>query len=257
MRIWIRSDLHRSPHYHPSAITVLPEPEGGYDVVVLAGDVSHPPERVVYEAATEYRRPVVYVAGNHEFYKHDHGEELDLARQASSERDDVFFLENAEVRFGDVRILGCTLWTDYDLYGEAGRRKAMQSCRLGLNDHRAIRIDGRAFTPEDARALHMGSRAWLAERFAQPWEGRTVVVTHHAPSYRSVAAAYRGDPVTPGFATDLDAEILRWQPDLWVHGHVHNVSDYRIGKTRVVCSPTGYRWEQIENGHDSFLVVEV
>jgi Icc-related predicted phosphoesterase len=49
--------------------------------------------------------------------------------------------------------------------------------------------------------------------------------------------------------------IEAYQPALWVHGHVHNSSDYRIGRTRIVANPHGYGNENPRfNGQ---LVVEV
>ena len=38
----------------------------------------------------------------------------------------------------------------------------------------------------------------------------------------------------------LEENILRWQPALWMHGHTYDSFDYRVGKTRVVCNPRGY-----------------
>lgn len=35
---------------------------------------------------------------------------------------------------------------------------------------------------------------------------------------------------------------------LWVHGHMHNASDYVIGDTRVVCNPKGYPGEKNGEG---------
>ena len=99
------------------------------------------------------------------------------------------------------------------------------------------------FTPEQALALHRESRAWLEAELARPWDGKTVVVTHHAPHPMSIAPKYRGDPITPAFVSDLSAVIERHQPNLWIHGHTHASFDYVVPgtKTRVVCNPRGYR----------------
>jgi Icc-related predicted phosphoesterase len=69
-----------------------------------------------------------------------------------------------------------------------------------------------------------------------------VVVTHHAPTTLSIGAMYKHDTLMNGaFASDLTDFILdRPQIKLWTHGHMHNVSDYMIGDTRVVCNPRGY-----------------
>lgn len=261
MRLWIRSDLHRSLYSSAYQIVRLPEPETPYDVVVLAGDISTDPARVIREVAEEYAGPIVYVAGNHEFYGGDFTANVEEAREESGMWDDIHFLENSAVEMiaGDeaVRFLGCTLWTDFDLYGFDVREKAMQDCRRGMNDFRQITEGGRPLTPQLIRTRHLHSRAWLEDVFAEPWEGKTVVVTHHAPSFQSIHSSYAGDGTNAGFASDLEEEIGRWQPDLWIHGHTHTPFDYRIGRTRVVCNPTGYSYERHVNGHDPFLVVEV
>ena len=69
-----------------------------------------------------------------------------------------------------------------------------------------------------------------------------VVVTHHAPSPISIAECYKHDTLMNGaFASDLSEFILdRPQIKMWTHGHMHNVSDYMVGDTRVVCNPRGY-----------------
>ena len=66
------------------------------------------------------------------------------------------------------------------------------------------------------------------------------MVTHHAPSIRSIADRYKSDPVSAAFASNMDDFILEHQPRLWIHGHTHESFDYEIGKTRVVCNPRGY-----------------
>ena len=64
----------------------------------------------------------------------------------------------------------------------------------------------------------------------------SVVITHHAPSGRSIGAQYEGDPTSPAFANDLEALIGRYQPTLWIHGHMHDRVDYQLGDTRVICN---------------------
>jgi Icc-related predicted phosphoesterase len=68
----------------------------------------------------------------------------------------------------------------------------------------------------------------------------SVVVTHHAPSFRSISPEFAKSPLNPGFASDLEKFILKHSPEIWIHGHIHESADYQIGKTRVVCNPLGY-----------------
>jgi Icc-related predicted phosphoesterase len=82
-----------------------------------------------------------------------------------------------------------------------------------------------------------------------------VVVTHHAVHWQSVHPRFRSDPVTAAFVSDRSALIEGYRPTLWVHGHVHNSSDYRVGATRIICNPHGYGPENPT--FDGALVVEV
>jgi len=120
------------------------------------------------------------------------------------------------------------------------------------NDHRLIRTHVGAekgghgnipFTTEHALARHRRELAWLEARLREPFDGQTVVCTHHSPSPQSVPDRFRDDPLSPAFSSNLEHIIERYQPDLWVHGHTHDSFDYNIGKTRVVCNPAGYQHE--------------
>jgi Icc-related predicted phosphoesterase len=110
-------------------------------------------------------------------------------------------------------------------------------------------------TTARAKVMHERSRAFLRETLATPHDGPTVVVTHHAPHRGSLHPRYVGSPANPGFVSDLEGLILTGKPELWVHGHVHDSYDYRVGRTRVVCNPKGYGNENL--GFDPCLVVEV
>lgn len=243
MKLWVLSDLHRDwakPH-------IEKPPEA--DVAVVAGDVCDDDWLMKLGETL----PTVYVAGNHCFYGHEYHERLEELRNLPSSQ--LYVLENDELVLGDIRFLGCTLWTDY----KGGNAWAMDVARRGMNDHRQIRIktgeSSLLFSPNDALNLHKTSKKWLNERLSEPFSGKTVVISHHCPSERSVAPKYAGDPLNHAFYSALDAEILEWSPSLWVHGHTHHNFSYEIGETHVVCNPHGY-----PNENASFnpnLIVEV
>jgi hypothetical protein len=96
------------------------------------------------------------------------------------------------------------------------------------------------------------SRVWLDAQLGLPHAGPTVVVTHHAP---------HADSLPPGFdlahcyASDLSRLIHDRQPNLWVHGHLHNRVDYRLGATRIVCNPRGHADER--SGFDPAFTINV
>jgi calcineurin-like phosphoesterase family protein len=78
---------------------------------------------------------------------------------------------------------------------------------------------------------------WLRERLDAPFAGKTVVVTHHLPSGRSIEPTHREHKIAPAYASNL--ELLVQRADLWIHGHVHWSVDYQIGRCRVICNPRG------------------
>lgn len=251
MKIWILSDLH----IEINGPILLPFPEGP-QVVVLAGDIYRPVADAVDWINREiaWRMPVIYVPGNHEFYRDSYAGGLECGLEAAAKSPfEVHLLHDSSVVVDGVRFVGGTLWTDYALGAEGvageGRDRdiayAMRNASGLLNDHRAIQRVDRAsagdrqdWMPVDARQAHMRTRDFLEPVLATPFDGPTVVVTHHAPTPLSVHSRYKASPLNPAFASDLTDMVWTFQPDLWIH--VHDSFDYELGETRVVCNPRGY-----------------
>jgi hypothetical protein len=187
MKLHILNDLHiEFEDFAP--------PATGADVVILAGDIGVGMEGLRW---AEARFP-----GNHEFYHHD----LALIDELKVEAPDrIHVLNDDQVIIDGVRFLGSILWTDFALFGEADKFFAMQQARQQMTDFSIILNNGQRFTPEDAIRLHTTSRDWLAAMLADPFDGRTVVVTHHAPSSQSVHPRYANDLLTPAFASNLES----------------------------------------------------
>lgn len=236
MRIQLCSDLHLEflARTLPGECTISPAHQA--DVLVLAGDIGNGANAV--ELFRDWPVPVVYLAGNHEGYGQCWPDVLEQCSKAA-DGTSVRFLEKGVVDFGGVRILGCTLWTDYCLYSAPQQSQLMSYAGLRLNDHRLIRKrDGSLFSAADALREHEQARAWLATELARPYDGATVVVTHHAPHPLSVHPRYAGDLLNGAFASDL-TELMEGV-QLWLHGHVHDGFDYLVGDCRVVANPRGY-----------------
>jgi hypothetical protein len=171
----------------------------------------------------------------------------------------IHLLDAEAVVLGGTRFLGTTLWTDFALYGSAPLQveRAMAEARRGMHDYRAIRFGphGR-FRPEHALRMHVEQRAWLERQLAEPFDGATVVVTHHLPHRRSIHSKFIGDSLNTCFASDL-SHLVRPPVSLWVHGHTHESLDYVENGTRVVCNPRGYIPMQPNLEFDPTLVVDV
>lgn len=235
MRIHVLSDLHLE--FREFAM-----PDVGADVRVLAGDIHVKNRGMPFASKCAKDMPTIYIAGNHEFYGSSIPKLYDQL-QTEAAGLGVHFLQNAQVMIGSVRFLGCTLWTDFELLGNDSREVAMLEAGTEMNDYRKIRVDPKyhKLTPLFTRGFHHRSMAWLEENLRTPFEGKTVVVTHHAPSKSSLASE---DLLSASFASNLDDFIRTWKIDLWIHGHTHRCVDYRIGGTRVVCNPRGYPGEE-------------
>ena len=247
MKIHILNDLHiEFEDFVP--------PDTDADVVVLAGDVGVGLGALPWIERCFPARPVIYVPGNHEYYHHDLALIDTLKRDAP---DHVHVLDNNAIEIDGVRFLGSTLWADFSLFGIADKYFALQQARSGMADFELIRYHGRRFTPEDSIRLHEQSRDWINQMLAQPFEGTTVVVTHHAPSPRSVHPRYARNLLTPAFASDLEALMEESRVTLWIHGHTHDPFDYRVHGTRVVCNPRGYAPDQLAEGFRADLVVRI
>ena len=253
MKLNILSDLHLSQ----GALTL---PENDATLVILAGDVARPREAASW--ASGLAKPVLYVAGNHEFY----GGSIDGTVQelrTMCAGTNVHVLEADELIIDGVRFLGTTLWTDFLIFGEGEQRgQAIEEARTLIRDFSRIRADSssaRAFSPDDSTVLFRRAVAWLQAKLAEPFDGPTVVVTHHAPSARSIHPRFLGSLLNACFVSDAEYLLNGDCVDLWIHGHTHNTFDYVVHGTRVVCNPRGYAKHGIgENAaFDSSLVVVV
>lgn len=252
MRIWVLSDLHTEVAYW------MPPVIPAADVCVLAGDIARGAQEMVEWAAEHVRphMPVVAVLGNHEFYGHWHSRERSAA-QHHGWRHDVNVLDEMTWTEAGVRFVGATLWTDFEFGGggDQGRQRRMSVAQASMRDYSRIGGDGERFTPAFTRRLHRASVEYIESVLATPFDGSTVVVTHHAPSPGSIGEGFEDDPSNGAFISDLESLISRYQPELWVHGHVHSSHDYAVGATRVTSNPKGYYGEN--PAFDPALVVEV
>ncbi|MEO5374661.1 MAG: metallophosphoesterase [Alphaproteobacteria bacterium] len=236
-RIAVMSDLHlESGDWSPGPLDA--------DLVILAGDVATGVDGIAWAARVLSGIPVVYVAGNRDYWRHD-GDPLESLRLAAVSTPNVRFLQDEAVRFDIGRrgllVLGCTLWTDFALEGADTIAGVMAEAGATMPDYRNVTLgQGRPLTPEQVLAWHRHSRAWLEGELAQPRNGTTtIVVTHHAPSARSLQDRPPGHVGRITSVSSLDELIADRGPTLWIHGHTHADRDYRLGPTRVVTRQRG------------------
>lgn len=233
------------------------------DVLVLAGDIVTLCNRASVEwlkefADTRFKRPVFYVLGNHEFY----GSEFNEARHGAKHffsGSNINLLDNETSEMDGVRFIGSTLWSDYQAAGN--QMRSMDEADLRLNDTQRILIRDedereRSFGALDAHAEHQIARAFIESELAKPFAGKTVVVTHHAPSITyGRHPDYETDLLTGAFASDLESYFP--SVDLWIWGRTHASVDRQMGRTRLVSNQRGYPRQAVPGGYDPVKCVEV
>ena len=238
MKIQFTSDLHMEMRQY------FELEKTDSDVIVLAGDIHVGSKGVDFagQVSIDHDKPVIYVAGNHEFYHYDFDEVMAAIREKAEKYPNLYFLENDGVTIGDTRFLGATLWTDFIGNGSIPQQRNMGYISMHLNDHRVIRRDGGRFMPQHALNIHHESRAWLEAQLNMPFDGHTVVVTHHGPSLKCQHKNYpKIDSMATGFLSHIDNLVEK--ADLWIYGHSHSNLDDKVGRCRLVSNQTGYPHE--------------
>lgn len=264
MQIRVASDLHLEafPNVPPEQLEkgFLPLDERDAEaVLVLAGDISSKPDQLTefIEHVEPRFKHVIYVPGNHEVYKHNFDVWNEVMTERFKELKNTSAAVANEVRetvIDGVRFLFCTMWADGGptLQDRAQVNFYLNDFRLILrnmeDDQDANHKRQRFFTVDDMMNEFKAQKAKLEELLLKPFEGKTVVVTHHLPSRRLVSARFwpqdGSDGANGGFVGNCDT-ILAYDhaPDLWIHGHTHDTIDTQLWLTRVVCHPAGYRGE--------------
>lgn len=253
MRLALYSDLHNEcgVPWEP------PESALQADVVVLAGDIGSHTHGLEWAARRFPKQPIVYVAGNHEYYDAQLGL-MDEFQKPFWEQMDVHFLDHQSFELDGVRFLGCTLWSSFGLYGTDKAEAYMAVAKRRINDYWMIHArNGKRLEPRGTLKLCCAAVCWLEGELSKPFDGKTVVVTHFAPHPRCVAPQHQGSDVSPYFVTDLSWLMEKYRIDLWCYGRTHtNINFVAENGCRVVTNRRGYPGERC-NGFNPRLMIEV
>ncbi len=225
------------------------------DLLILAGDIHIGTKGLEWILNEVQHIPVLYVLGNHEYYKNAYPKLLYKLKDLASGTN-VHILEKDSIEINGITFHGTTLCTDFELLGNA--MVAGYECQQKMNDCKMIRRHPSysKMRSIDLHAMHNESVKWLRESLSACKTKQNVVITHHAPSIQSIPEQYKNEIVSAGYASNLEDFIKIYRPDLWIHGHIHKTSDYFIENTRVICNPVGYPGEKIK-GFQEYLMVEI
>lgn len=242
MKLQIYSDLHLEFARFDSA-------SSDADVVILAGDIDLK-SRGVKWANDTFQCPVIYVCGNHEHY----GGHIDhtLRKMKEAALPHVHVLENEALILDQTRFLVTTGWTDYASTGDV--EAAARTAREWMSDFRVIRAAAsyRRLHPADLIAKSKTAYNWLAQELGTPFDGKTVVITHHAPTPDNLSEDVEGH-LAASYANNWSD--LLGKADLWVYGHTHVAASFTKNGCRVVSNPRGYPGQC--TGFDPELIIEL
>jgi UDP-2,3-diacylglucosamine pyrophosphatase LpxH len=268
MFIRIHSDLHTefvgASKADAQFELLIPSIPGEEDMVlVLAGDIiadirtwAGSPALDIYSPwfkdLAQRHTAVIYVAGNHEGYQASFKTAFDYLNGLAGTMDNFHVLENDTVVVDGVKFIGTTKWTPLD--GPHDQFAIQQ-----MNDTKVIA----GWNVFKWREAYQKARSFLEAELANEHTGPVVVVTHHTPSWQSIASVFRGSPMNCGYASNEEDLMFEHKPELWFHGHTHVSFDYMVedydgnGVTRVICNPYGYYRHEENLSYDPTLTVEV
>jgi len=263
MKINVISDVHLD-----FADCVLP----GGDVLILSGDICeaksmrkdmYNPNLVLFEHERKDQRPdrfyrfieeecskkyaqVIYVMGNHEYYGSTY--QRVWSHLNSQMPDNVHLLEKETLELDGVVFVGATLWTDMNGCDPL----TLYHIKHAMSDYQYITMFNESknayhkMIPEFTVQEHFKARDFIKSTVESDPDKKYVVVTHHSPCKASVKPQYAGDMLMNGaYSSDLSEFIMDHpQIKLWTHGHTHDVFDYMLGETRIVCNPRGYLYHE-------------
>lgn len=272
--VW--TDLHVEFH---KTLPPLPQDVGDLDAILIAGDLSTRGRHIdaMLEVWGSARIPVRMVYGNHEFYDQEvEALKLQDADRISHLRDlgaDIDILDRKAEVIAGIRVLGCTLWTDLNLYPDLGARQG-KIVAATLNDFQQIMVKDdtrfskkRPITTDDFRAWHRTDREWLLSALKEGSQEPTLVMTHHMPCKQLLhPTRCEGNSITnavnAGFASDLWRQIAQCDVVTWIYGHTHENWNWAPMDHPVtfISNARGYPQERRPAGARDFdpgLIVEV
>jgi predicted phosphodiesterase len=262
MKLGIVSDLHTEMWKKSDRITLgdaVKERLKDADVILLAGDIGSSGKAIRMAKTLFPKQPVCIVAGNHEHDGYVVDDSLMWMTETARTIRNVHFLNRGAFTTDKfdvpLRVLGTTLWTDFNLVGTP-HLSMVQAARFP--DFTSMYKDkDHRIKPDDFVEWHTRDKQWLFAELDKPFDGVTVVMTHHAPVSFGLSPRYDRDVWNPCFASRLENQLIRDDLDVVVWGHTHFSLDQTIGRTRFVSSQLGYLDDKNQINGEFGTVIEV
>ena len=230
-------------------------------VLLLAGDIHVGAKALPWiEIMCKRFKHVVYILGNHEFY----GQEWYKTKEfwGAVRGHNLTVLDDGMVIIDDVRIVGGTLWTALrDQTDDVGF--TVWNGKQSMTDYRVTKINYkktgqyRRLHPFDTIEAHEHTVEYIKTILETPFDGKTIVMTHHLPHEKCVAERFKGSELNAFFVSNLDYIIENFDIDVWCHGHTHDNVDVEVHGTRILCNPMGYHGVALNQDFNEGLVFEL
>lgn len=266
-RFLLWSDLHLE---YDISLPEITDTMREADALLIAGDLHSGGRHITAasELAGLLDMPVILIWGNHELYGgwapsliHEEDDALERARELGR---DVRVLHGDVTEVAGVRIIGATLWTDMNLHPDLATITRTQCFKSKKDSQRILVLPDQPLNVETWLSWHSYDRSRIEELLAKPFEGKTLVMTHHLPTPNAILPARRNGDTTERasgglYASDL-RDVMRAHPiDVWLYGHSHDnqccVERFGDRETRVLSNARGYPWEK--TGFNPEFMVEI
>ena len=229
------SDLHLEFRENKQFLNQYPLQSKG-EILILAGDIVPFIEMAKHKDFFNYIsdnfKLTYWLPGNHEYYYSNASERSGYINEKI--RDNIFLVNNISVQQDDVRLIFSTLWSKISPANE-------WQIERSINDFQVIKFNGHFFSASNVNQLHSDSVDFIEKELSQKNAGKTVVVSHHVPTFLNFPSQHKGSILNEAFVVELFPLIESSNINYWIYGHHHsNTPDFSIGNTVLLTNQMGY-----------------
>jgi len=252
MIIQYLSDLHLE--FPENNLYIKENPiEAKADILILAGDIipfrQMEEQKDFFNHLSAHFKHVYWLPGNHEYYYAD----INKRNGAFNEsiRNNITLLNNSTIQLEGVSLIFSTLWTNIS-------QLKSSIIENRLSDFFVIKNGKHKFEVDLYNKLHQSSVSLIKNSIEHAQVGKTIVITHHVPTFQNYPLQYISSPINEAFAVELEELIHNYQPDYWIYGHSHvNTPTFNINKTTLLTNQLGYIRYSEHKGFNPIAIIEV
>lgn len=247
MKFQIASDLHiEYLNITKEMIRELIVPKS--DILVLAGDIGncHKINQLVFflKEVCSMFKIVLYVPGNHEFYKFDdyhqrtYQDIVNILYRRTKFITNLHILINNAVLIKDYCFIGCVLWS------RIPEDKMFPYFRVRIKN----------MNKETYNSMHNRDISYISDLVSDCVikEYKPIVITHYPPSLKCLDTKRNKDKFSYMYATDL--EYMFKHVKAWVCGHIHTNFHYTIGNMLLESNQKGRTQDRVNDYNPSYII---